>query len=853
MPVTLNFYKTNLGFIDNWLVAGPQVIPHKQKISDRFWAELRQTIFQSHYSPESEITQTPVERGPLSDGVFRIGDYEGIWSYYRCDEDHWINHSRTEPGLVFLRSWGYTQVHFSKNREVALGIETYGPYNVWLNGKLIDQSETFSTDRTIQKTIRARFSKGANEILVRFDQVGWGHIKHAFSLRLYKAENPSLPIFSAKIAIPTTIPHLKRRNELENAFQYGYLKRDIFSADSGIEVFWPEKMDRSALTHVRLQAPEGWIYAEATRKGWRGDTAHLGHVVNLNEGWYHAVLLPVPREMYEENIRVQRAIKIWAVGNHHYSTQPYGTLGERAGEALAEAGRRSGNLYAEIAKMALGRWNQINVQTIQEAIQRVNEHGSGASIDLLGLLGMVIRFGQAEGFPSSLHPEIQACALGYLYQSQMDASDPGSTLESDAILRLTCELLAGQLYAAETFQEDHQTGQWHFRNAEAAIVNWIIQRGQYGFTQWDSDPVLAETLIALSHLIDLANSEPVVDFAGALYDKILVSIALNSFQGGLASCNGYATTLGVKGSLTKATSGIARLYWGQGIFNHDLASYVSAALLKHYELPLVIQEVAWSKEAVSGKEKHGDACKINFRTADFMLSSVQDYYPGQRGRRELLWQATLGPEAVIFTNHPDNASQEDASAPNYWLGNGSLPRLAQLQDFLIAIYNIPEGSRMDFSHAYFPAYAFDEYLIRKNWAFARKGDGYLALTASRPMQFMKLGQGAFRELRVNHRQVIWLCQMGSKQTDGDFKGFQRKILQLTPQFNDLSVTLQTLRGSTVQFGWDQPLRVDGNEVRPECENHYEYPKVFAPLPAVYMDVIQGEYIMRLNFQSNPLL
>ena len=47
----------------------------------------------------------------------------------------------------------------------------------------------------------------------------------------------------------------------------------------------------------------------------------------------------------------------------------------------------------------------------------------------------------------------------------------------------------------------------------------------------------------------------------------------------------------------------------------------------------------------------------------------------------------------------------------------------------------------------FPTFAFDEYEIEKGWAFARKGKGYLAITARQGIELIKRGPDGYRELR----------------------------------------------------------------------------------------------------------
>jgi hypothetical protein len=206
---------------------------------------------------------------------------------------------------------------------------------------------------------------------------------------------------------------------------------------------------------------------------------------------------------------------------------------------------------------------------------------------------------------------------------------------------------------------------------------------------------------------------------------------------------------------------------------------------------------------------------VTFKTADYMLSSAQDYRPGERGQGEHIWQATLGPDAVSFATHPANMSESDAHRNGFWRGNAVLPRVAQLKDALIAVYRLPQDDWMGFTHAYFPAYAFDEYILQDDaeghpWAFARQGDGYLALTAARGLKLIRKGPSAYHELRSYGEDNVWLCLMGRRATDGSFQGFRSAVLALDVDWRGSAVRLSTLRGDTLSLGWKGPLRVNGD-------------------------------------------
>jgi hypothetical protein len=244
---------------------------------------------------------------------------------------------------------------------------------------------------------------------------------------------------------------------------------------------------------------------------------------------------------------------------------------------------------------------------------------------------------------------------------------------------------------------------------------------------------------------------------------------------------------------------------------------------------------------------------VSYRTADNMLASVQDYHPGQPGSQELIWQATLGPSAVVFTSHPACSADGAGTLPGYWVGNAVLPRAAQWKSTLVAIYDLPEEDWMGFTHACFPTPAFDEYALRDNWAFARKGNGYLAVSSSLGLELVTKGEHAFHELRSPGRRPVWSCEMGGAASDGDFISFQGKILGLSVQYDGLSVDYTTPQGDRISFGYHQPLLVNEENIPLSGYPHYENPFTITPLNSGQMDIQYGETVLRLDFQSPPAM
>nr|HMN60535.1 hypothetical protein [Anaerolinea sp.] len=583
--------------------------------------------------------------------------------------------------------------------------------------------------------------------------------------------------------------------------------------------------------------------------GKPGETIRLSSPQALIPGLYHAYVMPRQWEMYDRQIRVTQTLPCWVLGRYRFSGGPYGTLESRRGEALQHALTAGDDLYIQIARVALGRWEQLEAKILTQVFADIRQQPSGSHARLLGLLGALGRYGDKSEFPRWIKKEIKACALGFPYPDT-----PAGEQEGAQLVGLACELLAGQLFPDASFQGG-LTGRQQRKQAEARGLDWMQARAARGFDDWGSDEVYADSLMALSCLVDVARAEPVWELASVLMDKMFFSLALNSFRGVFGSSRGRAGTFSVRSGLMEATSGITRLMWGMGIWNQHVAGLVNLACMTKYELPPIFADIAaglpgeiWNREQQGAGDRRVN--KVTFRTPDAMLSSAQDYHAGRPGGREQVWQATLGPQCVVFTTHPGCSAEVDAHAPNFWLGNGVLPRVAQWKDTLIALYNLPADERLGFTHAYFPTAHFDEYALQGNTAFSRKGDGYLAISASQGLELVMEGRTAFRELRSAGRQNAWLCQVGRAALDGDFASFQQKVLAQETRVDGLRVEVRTLRGEMLALDWSGPFLRDGVEQVLEGFPHFDNPYTRAEFPCRQMEIKTDDYLLRLDFNDS---
>jgi hypothetical protein len=872
MSVAYLKYALSGGWIQNWLVAGPLAIAADDDALAES-AEARLEIARRYYEPDSGIAERPAERA-----TFTSGDGEQSWRYHRCWDDHYVDLTGFYHTAHYLRSWAYAELVCPVDVEGTFVLTTNGPADLWVNGEHVHRQEHVSQQQPASASCRAAMHAGQNSILVRFEAGAVRACPYVMALHvgglppstgslsrqqkaLWTGREPFQPVTGeavdvlpdeAQIYLPTTTRYPVRQQMLEHIFEHVRVDHYVHNRGNEVTVRWGRDLDHTSHYETHIQDARNRVYVEALGEAEAGATIDVGHPARIWEGRYEVVIRPRGVEWYELKARHERRFPIYIL-DHDYSVAPYGTYEQRRTEALEHAARHERNVYTQIARMALGRWPEVDVQQVLATLGAINRREDCSDSSLIGLLGAIYRYGGDPDFPAELTQSLEECVLGFKYWRDEPGSDAMCyDTEHHSILFHACEILAGQLYPDHTFTNVGQTGRWHREKGERLALQWLYERATTGFTEWDSNCSYEEDLLALAHLLGLAESQEVHEMAVVLIDNMLFTMAVNSFKGAFGSSHGRTYAPMIRSAQLEATSGIGRLMWGMGVWNQHIRGLVGLACSEYEPAPIFADIAADPSPEMWNRENQAGVSKVTYRTPDYMLCSAQDYRPGQAGYQQHIWQATLGPDAVVFVNHPACVSEAGSHRPSFWHGNQVLPRVAQWKETLVAIHRIPEGDWMGFTHAYFPTRHFDEYRLRHGWAFARKGRGYLALTAARGLELVTRGPSAYFELRSYGAENLWLCTLGRPDTDGSFEAFQEAVLGLDVQMEGSTIRCQTTRGQTIAFGWEGPFLVDEVEQPLSGFKHYENPFCTVDLPADEIEIRTADYLLRLDFAPRPL-
>lgn len=835
-------YGLNDGYIHDWLALGPEI----SAVTAQPEPGETELAFRTRLLAQADHVTNDFPKPPMEiDKVVR-GTQDLYWETEHCQADHLIERGLASKTFTHQKQWIFTRFACTGQKKATIQITTTCPTSVWLNGRHVKYCEhvTALDDQVAQTySVAVNLKPGNNDLLVRMEQIVVDEAVAAVAVRL-----ADVPLAEVKVRVPTITEQPERRQDWERSFEYAYADRAVYGRDDPVQIICRDDMPSWYQGAARLQTPDGAIYAEMYVK-YRSNEKLEGLLgMQLTAGRMQVSMMPEPETYYNRKFRARRVFPFY-VSMGRYETEPVGTYDERLILSMKEADRSADGLYSQLAKMALGWWNIIEEKAIRDAIGRVKRYEADSLSDLLGLVAMSMRMGHYKEFPKDLLPEIDECIVSYNYA--LDKLTPiDMTADYNQIILYAAQVLAGQANSKETFAASGLTGRQERTRGEKLATDWLHTHAQRGFALWNTRIDL--TVSALALLADLAKTDALAEMAVVMLDKLLFGLAVNSFQGTYAAPRADAQASWVRSGRLAPESPLNYLLWGVGTYNQFVKGLVSLGLAgKSYELPEMLRTIALDRwPGMLSKERQemaqGDeANTVVYKTPDYMLSSVQDYRAGQRGKREHIWQATLSPDAVVFANHPTSFSDSDSRQAGWWCGNGSLPRVAQWKDALVALYNLPDDDWLGFTHAFFPGYAFDEHVLEGGWAFGRKGSGYIALHAP-GMALVDMGFDAMRELRVKGPKTAWLCQMGQAEVDGSFADFRAAVLAKSLTIDGLHVEWETVRGERLSFGWNEPLRVNGKEEAITGFKHVENPYAVAEFPAQTMDIGYGQDIMRLH-------
>ena len=129
---------------------------------------------------------------------------------------------------------------------------------------------------------------------------------------------------------------------------------------------------------------------------------------------------------------------------------------------------------------------------------------------------------------------------------------------------------------------------------------------------------------------------------------------------------------------------------------------------------------------------------FTYRTPNYLISSAQNYGPGEFGDQQHLWHAAFPRDITVFATHPGSThltAEGRPPSPTSWVGNGVNPSVGQFNNVLLALHDLRtrrgylEGHRHQFTHLHFPFVKFDETTLGPKMVAGRIGTSLVGIVS----------------------------------------------------------------------------------------------------------------------------
>ena len=482
----------------------------------------------------------------------------------------------------------------------------------------------------------------------------------------------------------------------------------------------------------------------------------------------------------------------------------------------------------------------------------------------------------------------------------------GDTENHFAMYYLSLYLMA-ELYPDEPAEMWYsgKSSSENLAEARSYLLHWIDLTTTVGQGEFNTTQYLGEYVIPLLFLATWAKDPAMKQRGQLMLDWLFAELAANTLNGVLRGPNARSD----EGSTIERWQAMAS-YFSWLLFGNtpptagfNAWGLYFAPLAKNYEVPEVIYRIATDRAGdflqrdrarVRRFWRYSDELsppvyKTNYLRKDYAVGSTQGgrLDPIQAHVWDLTWteQDPRGKHNTIFSLHPHSSGaamqatfvtypepyvrgvtfegKPSYDSPDKIMGCSPYEQVCQDLDTVIALYDIPVGTRFAHINGFFSKELADVTEDASGWIFARGGNAYLAyrpLASYHWEKYLHYSSGwaktpadlGGRLLTSPHLKNGTILQAASAGEFTSFTAFQAAIkrLALSVQLEPTpSVKFTTLRGKKIVATYGRVPEIDGQPIDYKKWKLFEGPYLNAEIGGRKLTITHGRLERILDFNT----
>ncbi|MFQ5639290.1 MAG: hypothetical protein ACE5IR_15005 [bacterium] len=450
--------------------------------------------------------------------------------------------------------------------------------------------------------------------------------------------------------------------------------------------------------------------------------------------------------------------------------------------------------------------------------------------------------------------------------------------------------LISQMYPGEPGERwfNGKSSQENFVEARDYLLAWIDLTTSIGQGEYDSPHYLGMFIVPMAQLYAWAEDADMKKRAYMMLEYLLADFAVENLNGMYVGAHSRIYPKEAKEPGSEPSTGFAWLLFGNTRFFPRsqaailaMSGYVPSEILYriatdrsqsyvHKELKRTRHRIRFSRV------KNAPVYKVAFMRPEYAVGSSQGglLQPIQQHTWDVTWAVDdpRGVHNTLFTLHPYSSpyelgmyfseqlgmitelvvrSKKTYDSPDKWTGGSPYEQVFQHEDVVIALYDIPPGTRFSHISGFFSKDLSLREEDASGWIFARGGEALMAYYPLAPYQWLPEDDGTWRlhSTALKNGAVVHVAPASQFASIVEFKKAVRALSLKTKTEPRPRVTFETLKGDILEFTYGETPKINSQPVNYEDWKLFDGPFLYAEKGSRKLELRHGTLRRLLDFNS----